>query len=95
MFYHTHSVDGIVFCHSHFYWYDDSSNSVQLPHHTQDQLKLIHDYNQFTWSSETVIPQVGIPFINLIDVFLCPRLVAIFYVEVLFNSLRAPPSILV
>jgi len=95
MFYHTHSVDGVVFCHSHFYWFDDSSTPIQLPQHTQDELKLIHDYNQYTWSAETRIPQIGIPIVKLIDVFLCPQLVANLGADVLYTSLRAPPSILV
>lgn len=95
LFYHTHTIDGVTYCHSHFYWFGKSSTPVQFPQHTKDQLKLIQDCNHITWNSDAEIPLVEKPLLKLIEVLLTPTAITCSHAEMLFSPLRAPPSFLV
>jgi len=95
LFYHTHTIDGVTYCHSHFYWFGKSSTPVQLPQHTKEQLKLIQDYNHITWNSDVEIVLVEKPVYTLIEEFLNPSVASTSLAKVLFSPLRAPPSFLV
>lgn len=91
MFYHTHIIDGISYSHSHLYWFDKTSNSVALPEHSNMELKLIHDLNQISWSSDVEIPELPTPvFILLTEFILLPAIKSTAH-NVLYYSLRAPP----
>ena len=95
LFYHTHIIDNVRYCHSHFYRISKSTNSVQLPVHSKEQLKLIKEFNQFTWNSVCQIPVVEKPVYQLTEVFLCPNLVPDSLAKLLFSPLRAPPSFII
>jgi len=94
LFYHTHTVDGITYTHSHFYGFGKSANPTQLPH-TNNQLQLIQELNQITWHSDISITAVESPYYQLLSEFLCPDLQHNSLFAPIFNSLRAPPSIVV
>lgn len=94
LFYHTHTVDGITYTHSHFYGFGNSANPVQLPH-TNNQLQLIQELNQITWNAEISIAAVETPVFHLLREFRCPNLQHNSLFAPIFNSLRAPPSIVV
>ena len=95
LFYHTHTIDGVTYCHSHIYWLGKSATPIQFPLHTKEQLKLIQDYNHITWNSDTEISQVEKPIFILLEQLLCPTVVSTTLAKVLFSPLRAPPSLLV
>jgi hypothetical protein len=95
LFYHTHTVDGVTYCHSHLYWLGKTSVPVQLPQHSEEQQKLIQDYNHITWNSDAEIPLVEKPLLKLIEVILTPATISISLAGMLFSPLRAPPSFLV
>ncbi len=92
LFYHTHTVDGVTYCHSHFYWLSKTSNPVQLPLHTKEQLKLIQDVNNITWNSDIEIPTIEKPFFTFIQEIFTPTATPNSLGAVLFSSLRAPPA---
>lgn len=95
LFYHTHTIDGVSYCHSHFYWFGKSSTPVQLPQHTKEQLKLIQDVNHITLNSDCEIAVIQKPFYSLVEEFITPEEINCSFAAVLFSSLRAPPSFLV
>jgi len=92
LFYHTHNIEGITYCHSHFYWLTKSSVPVQLPLHTKDQLKLIQDFNHITWNSDIDIPKIEKLFYSLIAKLQTKVITLNSLAEVLFSALRAPPT---
>lgn len=92
LFYHTHNIEGVTYCHSHFYWPTKSSIPVQLPLHTKDQLKLIQDFNHITWNSDIDIPKFEKPFYSLIAKLQTKVITLNSMAEVLFSALRAPPT---
>lgn len=94
MFYHTHTVDGVTYCHSHFYSADSQNDPVKLPHSKQ-QLKLIQEINHTTWNNTIDFPELETPVYALVSEFLIANTAHTFYVTVPFCQLRAPPSLLV
>ena len=94
LFYHTHKIDGVLYCHSHFYGLNRSNHPVQLPHHSKEQIKLIQEFNQFTWNSDCQIPVIIKPVYQITTEFLCQNLVPVSLTNILFSPLRAPPSFL-
>jgi len=94
LFYHTHTVDGITYTHSHFYGFGKSANPVQLPH-TSNELQLIQELNQITWNSDISIAAVETPVHPLLSEFQCPDLQHHSLHTAIFTSLRAPPALVV
>lgn len=92
--YHTHTVDGKIFTHSHFYGFGKSTSPLQLPH-TNNQLQLIQEINQITWDSAISIVAVETPVFTLLNTFRCPDVQQDSLYKVVFASLRAPPSFVV
>ena len=88
-------VDGVTYCHSHIYPIGNSSNPDSLPNHSKEQLKMIQDYNHFTWDSVIVLSELSNPLYTLLTVFSTPSTTQISTLDVLYYSLRAPPFILV
>ncbi|MCE1155914.1 MAG: hypothetical protein LWW91_07325 [Bacteroidales bacterium] len=92
LFYHTHTIDGITYAHSHFYGFGKSADPVQLPH-TNNQLQLIQELNQITWHSAISIATVETPVFHLLNEFRCTELQQDSLQALPFASLRAPPSV--
>jgi hypothetical protein len=92
LFYHTHTVEGVTYCHSHIYLLGKSSVPVQLPQHSKEQQKLIQDYNHITWNSDTEILLVEKPYLKLVEEIQTPVASTISLAGILFSPLRAPPA---
>lgn len=93
LFYHTHVIDGVTYCHSHLYWVGKSSTPVKVPLHTKDQLKLIQDVNQITWNTDTEIPIVGKPILSVLAILETPTVTPNSLAEMPYSAHRAPPSL--
>lgn len=91
LFYHTHIVDGVTYCHSHFYWSSKSTIPVQVPLHTKEQLKLIQDLNQITWNADAEIPTIEKPILSILVIFKTPSVTLNSLAEMPYSALRAPP----
>jgi hypothetical protein len=94
LFYHTHTIDGITYTHSHFYGFGKSANPVQLPH-SNNELQLIQELNQITWNADISIAAVETPAFQLLSEISCADLQHHSLFAPVFTSLRAPPSIVV
>lgn len=91
MFYHTHTVNGVTYCHSHISGIDNSNKPVSVPTHSKEQLKVIKDYNHITWNYDVAFPKIANPFFVLLTVFYIPPTSQVQHQKVLYYSLRAPP----
>ncbi len=91
LFYHTHTVDGITYTHSHFYGFGKTANPAATAH-TGNQLQLIQELNQITWNSDIRIATVETPVFECLYEFRSRDLQLISLQPRLFTSLRAPPA---
>ena len=67
MFFHTHEVDGRLFCHSHFFGIKKSKGFPVTAHtHTTNQLQLIDTFNTISLTDALEIPEIPTPDINFI-----------------------------
>ncbi|MDO9635108.1 MAG: hypothetical protein Q7J05_08755 [Paludibacter sp.] len=93
MFYHTHEVDGRLYCHSHFFGFKNSKGIPVSSHsHSGNQFQLIDTFNQISLTDELDFPETPIPVLrfsdlNAIELPQTPQLI-----PVLHLSLRAPPA---
>lgn len=91
LFYHTHTIGGITYSHSHFKGFDSSENDNQQTH-SSNELQLIHELNQITWSSEINFAALATPVFHIISEFSCPELQQNSLFAPVYADLRAPPS---
>lgn len=58
MFYHSHVIDGQIYCHSHFWGLNFNTKSVPVSNHTHTtgQINLIHLFNQFHLTADLDFP---------------------------------------
>lgn len=91
LFYHTHTVDGITYTHSHFYGFGKTANPAATAH-TGNQLQLIQELNQITWNSDIRIATVETPVFECLYEFRSRDLQLISLQPRHFTSLRAPPA---
>ncbi len=91
LFYHTHTIDGITYCHSHFYGFDTKEQPVPFSH-TSSQLQFIQEINQITWNSEISIAAVETPVYPILSIYCFPDVNQVEDRTIVYTSLRAPPS---
>ncbi len=93
MFYHTHEVDGQVYCHSHFFGFKNTKGVPVASHtHSSSQLQLIDAYNQINLTDELDFPETPVPVFRFsaITTIALPQ---IHQLNTQLNlRLRAPPA---
>ncbi|MBP1676827.1 MAG: hypothetical protein H6Q20_1386 [Bacteroidetes bacterium] len=94
MFYHIHVIDGVVYCHSHFYAFGSSSNAIPFQSHTPNQLKLIQDFNHITWNSVFSDLCISAPVLQLISELVIQNTTNFVNSVLRSYSLRGPPHII-
>jgi hypothetical protein len=93
MFYHTHEVDGQIYCHSHFFGFKNSKGVPVASHtHTSSQFQLIDTYSQTNLTDELDFPGTPAPVFRLstiktVKLPQIPQLTAALHLR-----LRAPPA---
>lgn len=93
LFYHTHEVDGLVYCHSHFFGFKNTQGVPVASHaHTGNQLQLIDTFNQINITDELDFPESPTPVFRLSELKPAelpqtPQLNALLQLR-----LRAPPA---
>ncbi|MEA4935399.1 MAG: hypothetical protein VB102_02025 [Paludibacter sp.] len=93
MFYHTHEIDGRIYCHSHFFGFNlnDTGIPVSTHTHTANQFNLIQLFNQISLTANLDIPELTKPIVSYILVLTEYKTYGIRYHEPDQLSLRAPP----
>jgi hypothetical protein len=93
MFYHTHEVDGRLYCHSHFFGIKNSKGVPIASHtHTNSQLQLIDTFNTINLTDELDFPEIPVPVFRLstiktVELPQIPQLTPALHLR-----LRAPPA---
>ena len=65
LFYHAHEIDGELYCHSHFFGFEDSGNSAKnqnsLPKHSHstEAFQLVLRYNNVSFVNDFTEPSVS------------------------------------
>jgi hypothetical protein len=96
LFYHTHEIDGQLYCHSHFFLFDKDDAGKRIPlsshSHTPDTFNLIRLFNKINFVNDLELPcvtfisnvYVKIETIRLLQSIILPAQFVV--------GLRAPPA---
>mgnify|MGYP007016097542 CR=1 FL=1 len=93
MFYHTHEVDGRMYCHSHFFGFKNGKGVPVTSHtHTSNQIHLIDTFNTINLTDELDFSGIPVPAFRLstiktVELPQTPQLT-----PALHLWLRAPPA---
>lgn len=94
LFYHTHEIDGRIYCHSHFFGFNINDKGIPTSTHTHtaNQFNLIQLYNQINLTADLDIPELPEPAINYVLVKLDYQITKTQLPKQALLRLRAPPA---
>jgi hypothetical protein len=94
MFYHSHVIDGQIYCHSHFWGFNFNNKNIPVSTHTHTtgQINLILLFNQIHLTADIDIPELVEADTNFIFILTDNRTNKILFTEPDLFRLRAPPT---